>query len=109
MIFVIYFEGIVEITIVSIFNFKLSYMNSLGEFLGTSQSYFSLIMIFSVMPLISIFLFIARTYYKDKFEFNNKKFKNIFGVFYKGFRKNSLGLNYQIIYLIKRMIFVLLS
>ena len=51
-------ECIIEITIYSYFNYLTPQYNSVGEVLGIFESYFNLILIIAVMPMIIIFLLI---------------------------------------------------
>ena len=78
-------EGIIEIFIYSYFNYRSPNFDSIGEILGISQSYFSLVMIVIIMPLINIFLLILA--YKDMSKLELEIIKQLFGVFYEDFKK----------------------
>jgi len=94
--------------IFSYFNFKSQNFNTVGEVLGISQSYFCLVLLLIVMPLINIFLLILANRNVEKLE--NEIIKELFGVFYEDFENKKIaGLWYQLIYFTRRDIYILAS
>ena len=73
LIFKVMIEGIIEILICSYLNYQTPKFNSIAEVLGASQSYFCLILIVIVMPIINVFVLIVA--YKDISMLELKLFK----------------------------------
>ena len=57
----------------------------MGEILGIFESYFSILLITTVMPVFIIFLLIKAC--RDIKILDKKQYKEMFGVFYKDFGK----------------------
>ena len=88
MIFKVMIEGIIEILICSYFNYQTPKLNSIAEVLGAFQSYFCLILIVIIMPIINVFVLIVA--YKDITMLELKLFKKAFGVFYEDFENKKI-------------------
>jgi hypothetical protein len=106
-IFSVLIEAIIELLIISYFNYKTPNYNSIGEVLGISQSYFCLIMLVMIMPMINIFLLIIA--HRNIEALADETILNMFGAFYKYFKNRKAGLLYQLIYFIRRDVFIVTS
>jgi hypothetical protein len=101
-------EAIIELLIFSYFNYLSPNYNTIGEVLGISQSYFCLAMLVFIMPLINIILLVLAHQNINKLEDEN--IKELFGAFYEDFENKKIaGLFYQLIYFVRRDLFIVTS
>ena len=78
-------ECIIEIIIYSYFNYLTPQYNTVGEVLGIFESYFCLVSILIVMPIIILFLLYKA--YREIKTLDKNIYKKMLGVFYEDFGK----------------------